>query len=117
MESLLTCIVASYLIQQLKNLQEGLLLFKIQQIQRNEKLIFELYVSNDQFCTFYRTLTISHRGLGLLMVYDYHILDATLKLVMNLKTKNYRLLFSNASKSICLSIESMFVSYCKTHIS
>lgn len=54
------------------------------------------------------TLTTPHRGLGLLMIYDYHLPDATLKLVINLKTKYYRLLFSNASRSICLSIESMF---------
>ncbi|KAA8642983.1 uncharacterized protein ATNIH1004_009745 [Aspergillus tanneri] len=79
---------ATYLIWQLRHLQAGLLLFKIQQIQRNEKLVFEL-------------------GLGLLMVYDYHIPDATLKLAMNLKTKDYRLLFSNASRSICLSIETV----------
>ena len=38
------CTAATYLVQQLKHLQEGLLLFKIQQIQRNEKLILELYV-------------------------------------------------------------------------
>lgn len=45
------------LIQQLKHLQEGILLFKVQQIQRNEKLAFELYVSSGQPCTLYRTLT------------------------------------------------------------
>lgn len=38
------CTAATYLVKQLKRLQEGLLLFKIQQIQRNEKLILELYV-------------------------------------------------------------------------
>lgn len=40
------------------------------------------------------------------MVYSYHIPDATFKLAINLKTEDYRLLFSNASRSICLSIES-----------
>ena len=40
------CTAATYLIQQLKHLQEGLLLSRIQQVQRNEKLILELYVSN-----------------------------------------------------------------------
>ncbi|CRG84159.1 hypothetical protein PISL3812_01482 [Talaromyces islandicus] len=77
---------ATYLVQQLRHLQEGLLLLKVQHIQRYEKLVFEL-------------------GLGLLVVYDYHLPDATLKLAINLKTKDYRLLISNASKSICLSIE------------
>lgn len=44
--TLLMCIAATlYLVQQLRHLQEGLLLLKVQQIQRNEKLIFELYVS------------------------------------------------------------------------
>lgn len=35
-------IVKTYFIQQLRNLQEGLSLFQVQQIQRDEKLIFEL---------------------------------------------------------------------------
>lgn len=42
------------------------------------------------------------------MVYHYHIPDATFRLAVNLKTEEYRLLFSNASRSICLSIESKF---------
>ena len=42
------------------------------------------------------------------MVYNYHIPDATFRLAINLKTEDYRLLFSNASRSICLSIESKF---------
>lgn len=41
------------------------------------------------------------------MVYSYHIADAVLKLVVNVKTKAYRMLVSNASRSICLSIECM----------
>lgn len=53
-------------------------------------------------------LTASRRGLGPLMVYHYHIPDATLKLAIILKTEDYRLLFSNVSRSICLSIESKF---------
>jgi hypothetical protein len=40
--NLLTSIAASQLLHQLKYLQEGLMLFKIQQIQRYEKLVFEL---------------------------------------------------------------------------
>lgn len=40
----LMLVAANYLFRQLKYLQEGLLLFKIQQIQRYEKLVFQLYV-------------------------------------------------------------------------
>ncbi|RLM00032.1 hypothetical protein CFD26_107921 [Aspergillus turcosus] len=77
---------ASYLVQQLKHLQEGLLLFKVQNMLRSEKLVFEL-------------------NLGTLMVYDYHITDALLKLVFDVQANHYRMVISNASRSICLSIE------------
>ncbi|KAH1328395.1 hypothetical protein KXW98_005604 [Aspergillus fumigatus] len=77
---------ANYLVQQLKGLQEGLLLFKIQQMLRNERIIFSI-------------------NLGTLMVYDYHITDALLTLVVNLETKEYRMLIANASRSIHLSVE------------
>jgi hypothetical protein len=40
----LILVAANYLLRQLKYLQEGLLFFKIQQIQRYEKLVFQLYV-------------------------------------------------------------------------
>ncbi|PWY96499.1 hypothetical protein BO94DRAFT_592285 [Aspergillus sclerotioniger CBS 115572] len=46
-----------------------------------------------------------HRALGHLMVYNYHISDATLKLVSNLERNAYRLLISNTSRSTCLSID------------
>jgi hypothetical protein len=41
------------------------------------------------------------------MVYDYHITDALLRLVVNPEAKEYRMLISNASRSMCLSIECM----------
>lgn len=41
------------------------------------------------------------------MVYDYHITDALLTLVVNLETKEYRMLIANASRSIHLSVECM----------
>ncbi|OOF94674.1 hypothetical protein ASPCADRAFT_131285 [Aspergillus carbonarius ITEM 5010] len=53
---------ARYLHGQLRSLQGGVVLFKIQQIQRSEMLIFELV-------------------LGYVMIYNYHISDATLKLI------------------------------------
>ncbi|KAJ6085095.1 hypothetical protein N7499_004724 [Penicillium canescens] len=77
---------ANYLFRQLKYLQEGLLFFKIQQIQRYEKLVFQL-------------------PLGLLMIYNYHLADATLRLGLNVEKDIYRLLLSNGSKSISMSIE------------
>lgn len=40
----LILVAANYLLHQLKYLQEGLLFFKIQQIQRYEELVFQLYV-------------------------------------------------------------------------
>jgi hypothetical protein len=40
----LILVAANYLFRQLKYLQEGLLFFKIQQIQRYENLVFQLYV-------------------------------------------------------------------------
>lgn len=40
--SSLMCLAANYLVQQLKGLQEGLLLFKIQQMLRNERIIFSM---------------------------------------------------------------------------
>ncbi|OQE69857.1 hypothetical protein PENNAL_c0127G05049 [Penicillium nalgiovense] len=79
-------VAANYLFRQLKYLQEGLLLFKIQQIQRYEKLVFQL-------------------ELGLLMIYNYYLADATLRLALNAENDVYRLLLSNGSKSISLSIE------------
>lgn len=51
--------------------------------------------------------TYDCRNLGTLMVYDYHITDALLTLVVNLETKEYRMLIANASRSIHLSVECM----------
>ncbi|THC91835.1 hypothetical protein EYZ11_008705 [Aspergillus tanneri] len=48
---------ATYLIWQLRHLQAGLLLFKIQQIQRNEKLVFEL-------CHFEACYELEDKGLS-----------------------------------------------------
>lgn len=39
------------------------------------------------------------------MVYDYHLTDATLRLVFDPETEKYRLLIANGFRSICLSIE------------
>jgi hypothetical protein len=47
------------------------------------------------------------RNLGTLTVYDYHITDALLRLVVSLELKEYRMLISNQPRSICLSIECM----------
>ncbi|KAJ5828077.1 uncharacterized protein N7525_006330 [Penicillium rubens] len=77
---------ATYFFRQLKYLQEGLLFFKIQQIQRYERLVFQL-------------------ELGLVMIYNYHLADATLRLAVNVENDVYRLLLSNGSKSISLSTE------------
>lgn len=43
------------------------------------------------------------------MIYNYYLADATLRLALNAENDVYRLLLSNGSKSISLSIEGMFL--------
>lgn len=102
----LTPVVANHLLRQLKYLQEGLVLFKIQQVQSYEKLVFQLYVLRYQLLISANSDRYPPaRPLGLLMIYNYHLADAILKLGFNVENGKYRLLISNGSKSIFLSIE------------
>lgn len=98
------------LLQRIEQLQQGLLMYRLRSTQSCERVVFQmsvwLYI---QLCATgidnQVWLTFQHRPVEMLTVHNYHLVNATLRLLFNTSTGQYRLVILNASNSVCVSIE------------
>ncbi|KAL2010812.1 hypothetical protein VTN00DRAFT_3530 [Thermoascus crustaceus] len=74
------------LLQRIEQLQQGLLMYKLRSTQSCERVVYQMPIE-------------------MLTVHNYHLVNATLRLLFNTSTGQYRLVILNASNSVCVSIE------------
>lgn len=77
---------ANHLHHRIEQLQQGLLMYKLQCTQSCERVVFQMPIKR-------------------LIVHTYRLVNATVKLIFNTYTTEYRLVIVDSCKSVCVSME------------